>query len=400
MRFVSNLIGVDPDEVQQRHGRRAVLRRARRRRRAPAVPPAGREAVAMSASTAGRRPPSSASARPSSPRTPAAPSSSSPPRRRSPPSRDAGLTPADIDGMVTFTMDANDELALIRCLGIPELRFTGPHARRRRRRRAPRCSSPPAAVGVGRGRRGAGLPRVQRAVRPPLRPAAGGEQQVAGHAAGLELVPALRARHAGQDVRALVPALHARVRRHQRGLRPLHGRGPQARGAPTPTPGSTSGRITLEDHQASRWIVEPILRKLDCCQESDGGVAIVVTRAERAATCRHRRRCASRRPTQAHLARRRRDVRLLRRRPRRRSPRPRAWAGSSTRPTGLTPDDIDVAMIYENFTPDRVPAARGVRLLRSGRGQRLHRRRQHRGRREDAGEHQRRAARRGATSTA
>jgi acetyl-CoA acetyltransferase len=39
--------------------------------------------------------------------------------------------------------------------------------------------------------------------------------------------------------------------------------------------------ITLEDHQNSRWIVEP-LRLLDCCQESDGAVAVVVTSAERA----------------------------------------------------------------------------------------------------------------------
>src|SRR5581483_11480129 len=39
--------------------------------------------------------------------------------------------------------------------------------------------------------------------------------------------------------------------------------------------------ITLEEHQASRWVVEP-LHLLDCCQESDGGVAIVVTSAERA----------------------------------------------------------------------------------------------------------------------
>ncbi len=40
--------------------------------------------------------------------------------------------------------------------------------------------------------------------------------------------------------------------------------------------------ITLEDHQASKWIVEPVLRLLDCCQESDGGVAIVITSLERA----------------------------------------------------------------------------------------------------------------------
>jgi acetyl-CoA acetyltransferase len=40
--------------------------------------------------------------------------------------------------------------------------------------------------------------------------------------------------------------------------------------------------ITLEQHQASRWIIEPVLRLLDCCQESDGGVAILVTSAERA----------------------------------------------------------------------------------------------------------------------
>ncbi|MDT5344340.1 MAG: 17-hydroxy-3-oxo-4-pregnene-20-carboxyl-CoA lyase, partial [Mycobacterium sp.] len=36
---------------------------------------------------------------------------------------DAGLTPADIDGLVTFTQDENDELDLMRSVGIPLTRW-------------------------------------------------------------------------------------------------------------------------------------------------------------------------------------------------------------------------------------------------------------------------------------
>jgi acetyl-CoA acetyltransferase len=36
---------------------------------------------------------------------------------------DAGLSPSDVDGLVTFTMDANAEVAVARELGIPSLSF-------------------------------------------------------------------------------------------------------------------------------------------------------------------------------------------------------------------------------------------------------------------------------------
>ncbi len=40
--------------------------------------------------------------------------------------------------------------------------------------------------------------------------------------------------------------------------------------------------ISVEDHQRSRWVVEP-LHLLDCCLVSNGGIAVIVTSAERAA---------------------------------------------------------------------------------------------------------------------
>ncbi|HVA02640.1 MAG TPA: lipid-transfer protein [Acidimicrobiales bacterium] len=106
--------------------------------------------------------------------------------------------------------------------------------------------------------------------------------------------------------------------------------------------------VTLEDHQASRWIVEP-LRLLDCCQESDGGQAIVVTSLERA-------RDGARPPAVIEGAAQgsgsqqdmmtsyyRDDMTRL--------PEMGVVARQLWETSGLGPDDMQCAVLYDHFTP-------------------------------------------------
>ena len=108
--------------------------------------------------------------------------------------------------------------------------------------------------------------------------------------------------------------------------------------------------ITLEDHQASRWIVEP-LHLLDCCQESDGAVALVVTSAERARDLRRRPALITARGP----GRGRRTSSMMTSLLPRRHDGP-ARDGRGRRPAvasspGSGPADIQTAILYDHFTP-------------------------------------------------
>jgi acetyl-CoA acetyltransferase len=255
---------------------------------------------------------------------------------------DAGLVPGAIDGMVTFALDTNDELALMRCLGVPRLRF----AARTRGGGGGACATIQlAAAAVTSGQADAVL--VYRAF-----------NERSKHRFGQPISrppdPAWNLyKPFGLDTPAKIYGLAFQRYMHTFGLtNEDFGRYTVVArdwAATNPDAWFHGRPITLADHQASRWIVEPILRKLDCCQESDGGVALVVTTAERAADldCRP---VVIEAATQAQLV--DGDELFEYYHPDlSRYPESASLATELFRQADLTAADIDVAMIYENFSP-------------------------------------------------
>lgn len=106
--------------------------------------------------------------------------------------------------------------------------------------------------------------------------------------------------------------------------------------------------ITLEEHQASRWIAEP-LHLLDCCQESDGGQALLLTTAERAADLAQRP--ASVVAAAQGVAHDQHVMRSYYRESISGLPEMGVVARQLWEASGLGPSDIQTATIYDHFTP-------------------------------------------------
>jgi acetyl-CoA acetyltransferase len=255
---------------------------------------------------------------------------------------DAGLEPADVDGLVTMTVDPNDELALMHSVGMEEVRWTS---------RTPfggggssaLVEHAAAAVAAG----AADVVVIYRA----FNERSGNRFGQPGQGQGMPnlnwYLPY------GLDTPAKMYSLWFQRYMDTFGLtNEDFGRYTviaRKHAASNPNAWFYQRPITLEDHQNSRWIVEPILRLLDCCQESDGGVALVVTSAERARDLRQ--------PlvtivgaTQGNVI--NGDTIFNYYHPdNARFPQAEYAARQIWESTGLKPADIDAAMIYENFSP-------------------------------------------------
>lgn len=100
--------------------------------------------------------------------------------------------------------------------------------------------------------------------------------------------------------------------------------------------------ITLDDHQNSRWVVEPF-HLLDCCLISDGGVCIIVTTPERAKDLKKKPVLISG-MGQAYT------TQNLEREDWWYVPHQKEALGRAFAMAGLGPKDVDVAQLYDNFT--------------------------------------------------
>ncbi|HEX5366255.1 MAG TPA: lipid-transfer protein [Acidimicrobiales bacterium] len=191
---------------------------------------------------------------------------------------DAGLPVEAIDGLVTFSIDSSDQITVARNLGLPELRFFssslyggGGAVATLQLACMAVATGTARAVAVYRAlneRSGNRFGRPRDAAGGGVPPAMSFSTPFGLHTpAQYVALTARRYMHVyGVDNVDLAPVTVAA--RHHAATNPaayFHGR-----------------PVTVADHQASRWIVEPVLRLLDCCQESDGGVALVVTGADRA----------------------------------------------------------------------------------------------------------------------
>lgn len=196
---------------------------------------------------------------------------------------DAGLHAGDVDGIVSYTVDPVDETELVRSVGFDDVGWSS---------RVPyggggsmgtllhACS----AVVAG----AAEVVVVYRAVR---------ARSGASRFGGAKTAPSPTSGHSGTTAMqwcmpfgVLTPAswmaFNAVRYMHRFGVTSEDfGRAVvqlRHHAATNPAAWGYGRPITLADHQASRWIVEPCIRLLDCCQETDGAVALVVTTAERA----------------------------------------------------------------------------------------------------------------------
>ena len=265
--------------------------------------------------------------------------------------REAGLTPDQVDGMVSFTTDENHEIDVARSLGIKELT----HFSRIHHSGGAACATiHQAAMAVHSGACNYAL--VYRAFNERSETRFGVGVQGLDNSPTPMMVDFGWCLPFGMLTPASWVALFATRYMHEYGATSEDfGRisvADRKHAATNPKAFFYEKPITLEDHQASRWIVKP-LHLLDCCQESDGGQALLITTLERARDLPQSpvvvASAAQGSAEDQHMMKSyyRESITGL--------PEMGICARQLWADTGLTPKDIQTAILYDHFTPLALP---------------------------------------------
>jgi acetyl-CoA acetyltransferase len=260
---------------------------------------------------------------------------------------DAGIDPADVDGMCTYTLDNNSEVDVFRSIGGRDLKFFG-------------------RINYGGG--GACAPLQQAAMAVAIGVAktvicyrAMNERSQYRYGAGLFAnlgIPtsetSLVGMHTVCGLRTPADILAMLMRRymHEYGAT-VEDFGQVAisarkHAATNPNAYFYKKPLSMQEYLSARMIADP-MRLFDCCQESDGAVALVVTSAERARDLKQRPvliRAAAQGVCEGLMSMYpiyRPDI---------------AWASEGALTarqlyeiSGLSPADIDAAILYDHFGP-------------------------------------------------
>lgn len=273
---------------------------------------------------------------------------------------DAGLKVTDIDGFASYSNDRNEPVRIAAALGLPHIGFSNMVWGGGGGGGSAAVANAAAAIVAGYanyvvafrslaqgqfGRFGQAGTRTERVSGPPAYTAPFGMMTAAQSLAAMQAQRHMyefgtKQEHFG----AIALASYKHANRNPRAV--MYGR-----------------KLTMEDYLNSRMIVEP-LHLYDCCLETDGAAAVILTSAERARDMKQRpayimaaaqgsgfRYAAGslNRPSLVHT-----NHEAL---------APRLW-----KMAGIGPRDVDVAQFYENFTPLVLMAIEDYGFCKKGEG--------------------------------
>ena len=259
---------------------------------------------------------------------------------------DAGLSPDEVDGLVTFTMDSSDEVEVARTVGIGDMTFWS-QVNYGGGAAVGLVAHAAMAIATGAARNVV----VYRALNGRSGQRMG--QGVSGNIISSDMIHWSWYMPFGLLTPASWIAFQAKLYMEKYGATSEHfahvAISQRAHAQNNPAAAMRDRPMTMDDYMNSRMICEP-LRLFDCCQEDDGGCALLLTSPERAKDMKQKP-AILRAVSQASFEGQeqmtsfyREDLAAL--------PEMELAAKIVYEMSGLGPKDIDATCLYDAFTPE------------------------------------------------